>query len=83
MPHDFAARKNRLYADWDDGKKRRNGDATIGLTRFVPGDNDPRRSVEVEKEEKVTCPDAVLGAISAFREAAAALGWASGASFAG
>lgn len=83
VPYDFATRKNMLYADWDDRKKRWNGDATIGLTRFVPDDNDSRRSVEVEKDEEETYPDAVLGAISAFREAAAALEWASGARFGG
>ena len=83
VPYDFATRKNMLYADWDDEKKMWNRDATIGPTKFVASDDDIRRSVEVDKDESELYPDAVLGAISAFREAVSAIEWASGAEFTG
>ena len=67
IPFDMATRKNMLYADWDDGKKRRNADVTIGPTKFVPDDDDIRRNMEVDKEDEEVYPGAVLAAISAFR----------------
>ena len=83
VPYDFATRKNMLYADWDDEKKRWNTDATIGPTKYVASDDDIRRSVEVDKDESELYPDAVLGAISAFRGAVSARDWKSGSKFAG
>lgn len=83
VPYDFATRKNMLYADWDDEKKRWNNDTTIGPTRYVRDDNDIWRSVEVDKDESELYPDAVLGSISAFRDEVSAYKWASGADFAG
>lgn len=68
IPFDMATRKNMLYADWDDAKKRWNVDVTIGPTKFVPDDDDIRRNMEVEKEDEEVYPGAVLGAISAFRD---------------
>lgn len=67
IPFDMATRKNMLYADWDDAKKRWNADVTIGPTKFVPDDDDIRRNMEVEKEDEEVYPGAVLCAISAFR----------------
>lgn len=81
LPYDFVTRKNMLYADWDDEKKRWNNDATIGPTKYVRDKNDRWRSVEVDKDESELYPDAVLGAISAFSDAVSAYEWASGARF--
>lgn len=68
IPFDMATRKNMLYADWDDAKKRWNEDVTIGPTKFVPDDDDIGHSVEVDKDDEEVYPDAVLAAISAFRD---------------
>lgn len=83
VPYDFATRKNMLYADWDDEKKRWNSDATIGPTKYVTSEDDIRLSVEVDKDKSELYPDAVLGAISAFRDAVSTFEWASGAEFTG
>ena len=83
VPYDIATRQNMLYADWDDTNKRWNRDTAISPTRFVMDDDDIRRSVEVDKDDSELYPDAVLGNISAFRDAASAYEWASGARFAG